>query len=90
MLVLMSIMRDHAVEKMGWQSEDLISIFHVLLPTYYFTICKPLHFSMSHLLPHKSMTRIPADENYHTQVPTICTYSFLFSFRIFPLNGSTE
>lgn len=33
MLVLMSMLRDHAVEKMGGQYEDPISIFQELLPT---------------------------------------------------------
>lgn len=33
MLVLMSMPRDHAVEKMGGQYEDPISIFQELLPT---------------------------------------------------------
>lgn len=54
MLLLMPIPRAHAVEEMGWQSEDPISFFQGLLPTYYFTVWRTLHFSMLHLLLHKA------------------------------------
>lgn len=91
MLVLMSMLRDHAVEKMGGQSEDPISIFQVLLPTYCFTICKPFHFPMPHLHCHKNMVYIPTDGNYHIQVLSTFIYFIPSSFRIFFLNGrSTE
>lgn len=54
MLLLMPIPRAHAVEEMGWQSEDPISFFQGLLPTYCFTVWGTLHFSMLHLLLHKA------------------------------------
>lgn len=90
MLVLMPIPRVRAVEEMGWQSEDPISFFQALLPTYYFIICRTFHFSMPHLLSHKSVS-----DFHRWELPYTSTNYFHFlilsSFRIFTLNArSTE
>lgn len=77
MLVLMPIPRVHAVEEMGWQSEDPISFFQALLPTYSFTVCRTHHFSMPHLLPHKSMTAFHRWELPYTST----NYFHLFNFK---------
>lgn len=86
MLVLMPIPRVHAVEEMGWESEDPISFFQPLLPTYYFIICRTFNFSMPHLLPHDSVS-----EFHRWELPYTSTNYFHFlilsSFRIFTLNA---
>lgn len=77
MLVLMPMPRAHAVEDMGWQSEDPISFLQALLPIGYFTIHRTLHFSMPHLLPHKSMTAF-----HRWELPYTSTNCFhLFNFK---------
>lgn len=73
----MPIPRAHAVEEMGWQSEDPISFFQALLPTYYFTVGKTLHFSMLHLLPRKSVTAFHRRELPYTST----NYFHLFNFK---------
>lgn len=90
MLVLMPIPRVRAVEEIGWQSEDPISFFQALLPTYYFIICRTFNFSMPHLLPHNSVS-----EFHRWELPYTSTNYFYFlilsRFRIFTLNArSTE
>lgn len=77
MLVLMPIPRAHAVKEMGWQSEDPISFFQALLPAYYFTIHGTLHFSVSHLLLHKSVTAFHGWELPYTST----NYFHLFNFK---------
>jgi len=77
MLVLMPIPRAHVVEEIGWRPEDPISFFQALLPTYYFTACRTFHFSMPHLLPHKSVTALHRWELPYTST----NYFHLFNFK---------
>lgn len=90
MLALIPILRVHAVEEMGWQSEDPISFFQALLPTYYFIICRTFNFSIPHLLPYNSMSEFHRWESPYTST-NYFHFLILSSFRIFTLNArSTE
>lgn len=73
MLVLMPILRVHAVEEMGWQSEHPISFFQALLPTYFSSYAEHLIF-LCLIFSFTIACLNSTDGNYHIQALTTFTF----------------